>query len=591
MTVRRVAVLALMLVCVTGFGFAQDGEPPLKNWAAPPYWNPTVQPRVEGDPSGMLAHAQGMQAQAEALPSSPLPFVAITPCRIVDTRVAVSDGFHQPNFADDEARTFDLPASTACTGLPATAGAWSLNIQFRPISQLSYLTTYPTGTTMPGVSTMTAGPAAWVQNAAIVPAGTGGAIDIYCQYAGRVVIDINGYYGPQSVVTSLNTLTGDLTLAGGSNIAITPSGGNTLTIAMTGVPGGTLPGGSTGQTLYSNGSGWVASSVLTNDGVSNVGVGGNLNLPATTSTASGVITFGGVPFLHEYAGPGNAGFNTFVGREAGNFTMGGVNENEGSRNTAIGRQSLYSNTTGLGNTASGYQSLYSNTTGGGNTATGFASMANNTTGFRNTATGYGSLPANSTGQFNTANGVYSLKFNTTGTSNTAIGYSAGDANYTGYDNTFVGAGSDVAIDGLTNATAIGVDAVVDNSNKVRIGNGTVTVIEGQVAWSWSSDARLKENIRDLDLGLDFVMQLRPVSFTMKRGNGRTDMGFIAQDVETLLGDQYNVLGMGADPDRTLSLRGTDLIAPLVRAIQEQQAMIEELTKKIVALERKAAAKP
>jgi hypothetical protein len=94
-----------------------------------------------------------------------------------------------------------------------------------------------------------------------------------------------------------------------------------------------------------------------------------------------------------------------------------------------------------------------------------------------------------------------------------------------------------------------------------------------VAHTYTSDARLKENIRDLDLGLGFVLQLRPVSFTMKQGNGRTDMGFLAQDVEAVLGDDYNVLGIGGDQDRTLSLRGTDLIAPMVKAIQEQDATI------------------
>jgi hypothetical protein len=57
------------------------------------------------------------------------------------------------------------------------------------------------------------------------------------------------------------------------------------------------------------------------------------------------------------------------------------------------------------------------------------------------------------------------------------------------------------------------------------------------------------------------------------GDGRTDMGFLAQDVEALLGDGYNVLGVGGDPERTLSLRYTDLIAPLVKAVQEQQALI------------------
>jgi hypothetical protein len=61
------------------------------------------------------------------------------------------------------------------------------------------------------------------------------------------------------------------------------------------------------------------------------------------------------------------------------------------------------------------------------------------------------------------------------------------------------------------------------------------------------------------------------------------MGFLAQDVEALLGEDYNVLTVGGDRDRTLSLRYTDLIAPLVRAVQEQQAMLERDRDEIRAL--------
>jgi len=130
--------------------------------------------------------------------------------------------------------------------------------------------------------------------------------------------------------------------------------------------------------------------------------------------------------------------------------------------------------------------------------------------------------------------------------------------------------------------------VVDASNHVRIGDTNVTQIGGQVAWSNLSDARHKDKIRDLDLGLDFVLQLRPVSFTVKQGNGRTDMGFLAQDVEAVLGEGYNVLGIGGDKDRTLSLRGTDLIAPLVKAVQEQQGLIEAKDARIADLENQQA---
>jgi len=123
---------------------------------------------------------------------------------------------------------------------------------------------------------------------------------------------------------------------------------------------------------------------------------------------------------------------------------------------------------------------------------------------------------------------------------------------------------------------------------VRIGNTAVNVIGGQVAWSNLSDARAKRDIRELDLGLDLILALRPVRFRMIEGNGRVDLGFLAQDVEMLLGNRYNVLGVGGDADRTLSLRYTDFIAPLVKAVQEQQEQIEAQRGEIDLLKAKLA---
>ena len=80
---------------------------------------------------------------------------------------------------------------------------------------------------------------------------------------------------------------------------------------------------------------------------------------------------------------------------------------------------------------------------------------------------------------------------------------------------------------------------------------------------------------DITLGLDFINALRPVEFRLIEGNDRLDLGFIAQDIEGLLGTDYNILGIGGDRDRTLSLRYTDFIAPMVKAVQEQQAQIED----------------
>ena len=730
MKLRVRCLVMAMGVLLAGVALAQDENIPLKNWTAPPYWTP---PRAaeQGVPEGrMEVSAEGMNASAQALPSSPVPFVAIAPCRIVDTRVGTSDGFHEPNFADGETRTFDIPASTDCPGLPATSVAYSFNVQYRPLSVLAFITLFPTGTTLPAVSTLTASPAAWVEDAAIVPAGTSGQVDVYCQYAGRVVIDVNGYYAAQSLVSSLNTKTGDLTLAAGSNVTITPSA-NTLTIAATGGPGGDLPTGSATQTLRNTGSAWIASSALTNDG-SNVGISGDLFLPSSTG-ATGVIELGGVPFLHDYAGPGTGGQNTFLGQNAGNFSMGGSDfqfqgsynvgvgaqtlasnttghyntasgvyslyfnttgsantadgdgslglnttgsyntasgygslfsnttaddntasgydslqsnttgfENTasgfgslyanttGSYNTASGSGSLESNTTGLSNTASGYNSLYSNTTGSYNTASGYGSLYSNTTGYQNTASGSGSLYANTTGSNNTSSGFGSLEYDTTGSSNTASGgyslyanttgsgntadgdaslelnttgfhntalgaiaggdqetitaYGGGTAtivsNTTGAYNTFVGYGTGATTSDVENCTAVGNNAYCSDWNQVRLGNALVNSIGGKVAWSALSDARAKTDIRNLDLGLDFVMKLRPVAYRLRNGNDKTDMGFVAQDIEATLGDGYNALDIGGDPARTLSLRYTELIAPLVKAVQEQQAEISTLRKQL-----------
>jgi len=116
-----------------------------------------------------------------------------------------------------------------------------------------------------------------------------------------------------------------------------------------------------------------------------------------------------------------------------------------------------------------------------NTSLGTGALVSNTTGINNTALGLNALASNSTGSANTATGVSSLAINSTGSNNTAIGLF-----------------TDVSGENLTNATAIGNGAIVNNSNKIRLGNTNVTVIEGQVAFTFPSDKSQKENFKPLD---------------------------------------------------------------------------------------------
>ena len=61
---------------------------------------------------------------------------------------------------------------------------------------------------------------------------------------------------------------------------------------------------------------------------------------------------------------------------------------------------------------------------------------------------------------------------------------------------------------------------------------------------------------------------------------KLNWGFIAQDIEELVGTENALLTIGGDKDRTLGLRYTDLIAPLVKSVQEQQVLIEKLLTEI-----------
>jgi len=102
-----------------------------------------------------------------------------------------------------------------------------------------------------------------------------------------------------------------------------------------------------------------------------------------------------------------------------------------------------------------------------------------------------------------------------------------------------------------------------------------------------SDVRLKENIQDLDVGLDKIMALKPRKFDWKEGNGKNikgDRGWIAQEFEQVFPDMIDEwkdpAPEGEEPYKSVR---ADLIPVLVKAIQEQQAMINELKAEVAAL--------
>jgi uncharacterized repeat protein (TIGR02543 family) len=128
----------------------------------------------------------------------PLQFVATAPCRLVDTRNP--DGtFGGPPLQGGVARSFPIPQQTPCD-IPSTAQAYSLNVTLDPISghSVGFVTVWPTGESQPNISIMNSWDGRFKANAAIVPAGTNGAVSVFSSDTTNVVLDIDGYFAPPS---------------------------------------------------------------------------------------------------------------------------------------------------------------------------------------------------------------------------------------------------------------------------------------------------------------------------------------------------------------------------------------------------------
>ncbi len=122
---------------------------------------------------------------------SPLQFVAVTPCRLIDTRLTggpIPGGTY---------RSFPIPQEGGCN-IPDTAAAYSLNVSVVPQGPLGYLTIWPTGEGRPVVATLNSLDGRIKADAAIVPAGDSGAVSIYVTNTTNVILDINGYFAPAS---------------------------------------------------------------------------------------------------------------------------------------------------------------------------------------------------------------------------------------------------------------------------------------------------------------------------------------------------------------------------------------------------------
>ncbi len=122
----------------------------------------------------------------------PQQFVPVFPCRVADTR-GPQGPFGGPYLSGGTSRSFAVPQGVC--GIPDTAAAYSLNVTVVPrMESLGYLTIWPTGEAQPVVSTLNSPDGRVKADAAIVAAGTGGAVSVYVSDSTDVILDINGYF-------------------------------------------------------------------------------------------------------------------------------------------------------------------------------------------------------------------------------------------------------------------------------------------------------------------------------------------------------------------------------------------------------------
>ena len=275
-----------------------------------------------------------------------------------------------------------------------------------------------------------------------------------------------------------------------------------------------------------------------------VGVIGNINLPETINTNTGMIMKNSSRFIHNYYNSAASGYNTFIGKYSGNFTMSpaGGDPMFSSYNSALGYNTLLSLTTGYKNIAVGARTLENNTTGHANSMTGYGSGFSITTGYDNSVLGTNAFHNEQSGYSNVAVGTTTLYYQLGGYYNTSVGDKSGYnpvndiAQYRiGSDSymVFLGYGaSKNNVSTLTNGIAIGSGAFVLQSNQVVLGNDniTTTLLKGNVGIDTISP-QAKLHIYGVNVGFDIEDPTTPYRYRIQVVSARAN-NFEIADINT-----------------------------------------------------------
>jgi len=322
------------------------------------------------------------------------------------------------------------------------------------------------------------------------------------------------------------------------------------------------------------------------------------------------------PYLLDVAGDAKIVGRLELGSGAANTFLGvssGTANSLGTGNTFLGEDTGSANTLGSSNTFVGENAGKANVDNSSNTYIGNNAGATSFGGNKNTFIGQDAGFGNTLGDLNTFLGENAGKANSSGDNNTFIGQNAASTSETGDNNTALGAAITFSSTGLVNSTALGYATVMDASNKVMVGNNAVTAIGGFSSWTtFPSDGRLKSRVKENVGGLNFILQLRPVTYTvdamkiarnlypapadtiltgaflasLKEKSKKVQTGFIAQEVETAAKrSKYTFSGVvpPVGQNGTYGLNYAEFTVPLVKAVQEFHQDYETLKEDFQAI--------
>jgi hypothetical protein len=166
---------------------------PNPGWAFQTWLSSAVTNFTSPTASITMRNPNQLRAQFAPAPinNNGLLFVPVTPCRVADTRNTPGP-LGQPALVGKQTRGFPVPSGPC--GIPANAAAYSVNVTVVPRGPLGFLSIWPTGSEQPVVSTLNSLDGRIKANAALVPAGTGGAVSVYATDNTDFILDINGYF-------------------------------------------------------------------------------------------------------------------------------------------------------------------------------------------------------------------------------------------------------------------------------------------------------------------------------------------------------------------------------------------------------------